>query len=465
MLRSRKDNRLWVCWIAVSLVLLGGPWLQPSLQAEQPSRQAELKIANAATLFDLSASQASLFDAESIISVCSGILDNDTTDQPSRVKLHQFRGDAYFRVGNTAAAQSDFESVLELRPDDSLARWSLARCLGKQGDVRAALRECDRVLKTAPDFALAYATKSAAYFAQGDLKASFEMASAAVSADPDCVYARYLRAIGYLQRREFARCIEDLDVAIRNDPFNPLIEAADLYAVRGEALFRLGDIGGAQRSFQTAFRFDRQHAQSLRGLWQIAWKQQKHSLTVTLAERLNEIAPDRVSTFRICALAFGRARRYREAAKHAENWTRRKPSDPDAHHLLGVIRFYQGREKDAVIHYGKALQLKATHAGALASMSLLLATAQDANLRNAAKAKQYVLELQRALPRETPALLVVRSIVHAADGEFAKASGLLEDCLKRHDIDTRRRKQCESLLHHFRNRKPILAREHAWELF
>ncbi len=458
MSRSSTDNSVWTKWIAASFALIVGACLQTSVQAE-------LKIDTAAALLELSPSEARLFSAEHIISVCSAALTKNKLEQTSRTKLLQFRGDAYFRVGNTAAARNDFESVLELLPDESWARWNLARCLGKQGDVRGAIRECDRVIETTPDFALAYATKSAAYFAKGDLKASFEMASAAVNADADCVYARYLRALGYLQRREFARCVEDLNVAIRTNPFDPLVEPANLYAVRGEALFRLGDIHRAKRNFHTALKFDQQNAHALQGLWKIAWKEQKRSLLVSLAQQLNQIAADQVSTLRVGALTFGKARRYDEAATYAERWATRKPSDPDAHHLLGVIRFYQGREKDAAIHYRKALELKPTHAGALASISLLLATAQDPTIRNPGKAKQYAMELQRALPRVTPALLAVRSIVHAADGEFAKAVSLLEDCLMRHDIDTRHREQCEALLHQFRNRKPILAREHAWDLF
>jgi tetratricopeptide (TPR) repeat protein len=442
----------------VAFVLTGGACLQTSVQAE-------LKISGSAALLELSSSEARLFSAQHIITVCSAALMNNKLDQTSRTKLLQFRGDAFFRTANTAAARSDFESILELLPEDSLARWNLARCLGKQGNVRRTFLECDRVLKTTPDFALAYATKSAAYFAQGDMTASFKMSSAAVEADVDCVYARYLRAIGYLQRREFARCVDDLNVAIRTNPFDPMVKPASLYVLRGEALYRLGDVRRAKRNFHIALKFDPQHTQALRGLWQIVWKERKFSLSVCLAEQLNQIAPDRVSTLRICCLAFGKARRYDEAAKYAENWTRRKPSDPDAHHLLGVIRFYQGREAEAAEHYRKALELKPTHAGTLTSMSLLLSTAGDATIRNPTKAKQYALELKRALPRQTPALVVVLAIVHAANDDFAQATRLMEQLLKRDDVDAERREQCESLLRRFRNRKPILAREHSRELF
>lgn len=96
--------------------------------------------------------------------------------------------------------------------------------------------------------------------------------------------------------------------------------------------------------------------------------------------------------------------------------------------------------------------------------SQLFATAQDTKIRNPDKTKEYALNLEVAVLGETPPFLDVQTIAPAADGDFAEAMRLLQGCLKRSDVEAKRREQCEPLLRRFQNAKSIVPREHAWEL-
>jgi Flp pilus assembly protein TadD len=98
-----------------------------------------------------------------------------------------------------------------------------------------------------------------------------------------------------------------------------------------------------------------------------------------------------------------------------------RPSDADCHTTLAIALEEKGNPAEAIQHYGKALELAPESISTLTNLAWLLATSQDAALRNGRKAVELAAQANQLVGGTNPLVLRTLAAAYAENGEFAKA--------------------------------------------
>jgi len=98
-----------------------------------------------------------------------------------------------------------------------------------------------------------------------------------------------------------------------------------------------------------------------------------------------------------------------------------RPSDADCHTTLAIALEEKGEPVEALQHYEKALELAPRSIPTLTNLAWLLATSQDASLRNGPKAIDLAGRADQLVGGNNTLVLRTLAAAYAENGEFAKA--------------------------------------------
>src|SRR6266545_21077 len=98
-----------------------------------------------------------------------------------------------------------------------------------------------------------------------------------------------------------------------------------------------------------------------------------------------------------------------------------RPSDADCHTTLAIALEEKGNPAEAIEHYNKALELAPKSIPTLTNLAWLLATSQDASLRNGPKAVELAGQADRLIGGTNSLVLRTLAAAYAENGEFANA--------------------------------------------
>jgi protein O-mannosyl-transferase len=98
-----------------------------------------------------------------------------------------------------------------------------------------------------------------------------------------------------------------------------------------------------------------------------------------------------------------------------------RPSDADCHTTLAIALEEKGEAAEAIQHYEKALELAPRSIPTLTNLAWLLATSQDASLRNGPKAVDLAGRADQLVGGTNTLVLRTLAAAYAENGEFAKA--------------------------------------------
>ena len=98
-----------------------------------------------------------------------------------------------------------------------------------------------------------------------------------------------------------------------------------------------------------------------------------------------------------------------------------RPSDADCQTTLAIALEEKGDPAEAVQHYQKALELAPGSISTLTNLAWLLATSQDASLRNGPKAVELAKQADRLVGGTNSLVLRSLAAAYAENGEFANA--------------------------------------------
>ena len=98
-----------------------------------------------------------------------------------------------------------------------------------------------------------------------------------------------------------------------------------------------------------------------------------------------------------------------------------RPSDADCHTTLAIALDEKGNPAEAIEHYNKALELAPESIPTLTNLAWLLATSQDASLRNGTKAVELAGQADRLVGGTNTLVLRTLAAAYAENGEFANA--------------------------------------------
>ena len=98
-----------------------------------------------------------------------------------------------------------------------------------------------------------------------------------------------------------------------------------------------------------------------------------------------------------------------------------RPSDADCHTTLAIALEEKGNPAEAIQHYQKALDLAPRSIPTLTNLAWLLATSQDASLRNGPKAVELAGQADRLVGGTNTLVLRTLAAAYAENGQFANA--------------------------------------------
>jgi Flp pilus assembly protein TadD len=98
-----------------------------------------------------------------------------------------------------------------------------------------------------------------------------------------------------------------------------------------------------------------------------------------------------------------------------------RPLDADCHTTLAIALEEKGYPAEAIKHYQKALELAPKSIPTLTNLAWLLATSQDASLRNGLKAVELAKQADRLVGGTNSLVLRTLAAAYAENGEFAIA--------------------------------------------
>jgi tetratricopeptide (TPR) repeat protein len=98
-----------------------------------------------------------------------------------------------------------------------------------------------------------------------------------------------------------------------------------------------------------------------------------------------------------------------------------RPLDADCHTTLAIALEEKGNPAEAIQHYNKALELAPKSIPTLTNLAWLLATSQDASLRNGLKALELAKQADRLVGGTNALVLRTLAAAYAENGEFANA--------------------------------------------
>jgi Flp pilus assembly protein TadD len=98
-----------------------------------------------------------------------------------------------------------------------------------------------------------------------------------------------------------------------------------------------------------------------------------------------------------------------------------RPSDADCHTTLAIALEEKGNPAEAIQHYQKSLELAPKSVPTLTNLAWLLATSQDASLRNGPKAVELAGQADRLAGGTNTLVLRTLAAAYAENGEFANA--------------------------------------------
>ena len=98
-----------------------------------------------------------------------------------------------------------------------------------------------------------------------------------------------------------------------------------------------------------------------------------------------------------------------------------RPSDADCQTTLAIALEEKGNPTEAIQHYQKALELAPKSISTLTNLAWLLATSQDASLRNGLKAVELAKQADRLVGGTNTLVLRTLAAAYAENGDFANA--------------------------------------------
>jgi tetratricopeptide (TPR) repeat protein len=229
---------------------------------------------------------------------------------------------------------------------------------------------------------MAHTNLGLVFLQQGKIDDGIAHYRSALQIQPDSWDAEYNLGTALLGKGQVDEAILHCEEAVRMRPTDP-----DAQVSLGNALFQKGKIDEAIAHYQQAITAQPDHFLA------------RYSLGRALLEKGELDGAIQVSQSALLL----------------------RPSDADCHTTLAIALEEKGIPAEAIPHYQKALELAPRSTSALTNLAWLLATSQDASLRNGPKAVELAKQADRIVGGTNTVVLRTLAAAYAEKGEFANA--------------------------------------------
>src|SRR5215208_5440319 len=233
-----------------------------------------------------------------------------------------------------------------------------------------------------PECWMAHTNLGLVLLQQGKIDDGIAHYRSALQMQPDSWDAEYNLGAALLRRGQVDEAIQHCERAVVMRPTDP-----DAQVSLGDALLRKGRIDDAIDHYQKAMMARPDHFLSRYGLCQ------------ALLEK-GELD----SAIQVCRSAL-------------VLW----PLDADCHTTLAIALEEKGEPTEAIEHYEKALEVSPSSIPTLTNLAWLLATSQDASVRNGPRAVELAAQADRVVGGTNTLVLRTLAAAYAETGEFENA--------------------------------------------
>jgi len=254
------------------------------------------------------------------------------------------------------------------------------RQAGTYSDIETLWRT---TLARNPESWMAHTNLALALLQKGKIDDAIAHYRSALQMQPDSWDAEYNLGTALLGKAQVDEAILHCERAVAMRPTDP-----DAQVALGDALFQKGRIDDAIAHYQTAMTVRPDHFLA------------RYRLGNALLEK-GELD----SAIQVCRTAL-----------------MIRPADADCHTTLAIALEEKGEPAEAIQHYEKALELAPRSVSALTNFAWLLATSQDASVRNGRKAIELSSEADQLVGGTSTLVLSTLAAAYAENGEFAKAT-------------------------------------------
>lgn len=328
--------------------------------------------------------------------------------------------------GRHAEAVPLWRQALELSPADARVHMNLAVSLTNLGQAGEALRHYRKAVELDPDYPEAHMNLGAALAAAGRIAEAIPHYEKALELDPEYleVHSNLGAALAAAGRLEEAAAHYRKALELKPD-------FAEVHSNLGVALARLGRLEEAISHFERALKSNPNSAEIHNNLARALARTGRLEEAVSRFEKMLERYPDSAELNNSLGVVLIWARRPQEATARFRRAAELKPGFAEALSNLGDTLYYiEGRPAEALAAWNALIEAAPNHIPALAQAARLLATAPEAELRNAARAVELAERASRLSGGSDPQVLEALAAAYAEAGRFPEAVAAAHQALR-----------------------------------
>ena len=336
--------------------------------------------------------------------------------KPEYAEAYNDLGNALVEQGKLPEAIQSYERALQLKPDKAMVYINLGKALVEQGNLPEAIQNYERALQLKPDYADAYNNLGVAQARQGRLPEAIQNYGRALQLKPGeaMFYINLGKAL--VDQGNLPEAIQNYERALQLKP-----DFAEAYYNLGNALVEQGKLPEAIQNYQRALQLKPDFAEAYYNLGVALVEQRNLPEAIQNYERALQLKPDYADAYNNLGVARARQGRLAEAIQNYERALQLKPNNADACYNMGVALVGQGNLLDAIQNYERAIQLKPNYVKALTNLAYLLATSEDAQLRNGARAVTLSEQADELTGSKNPVVLATLAAAYAEEGRYPEA--------------------------------------------
>ena len=339
---------------------------------------------------------------------------------------HEGLGQALSSRGRFTTAIAQYRRALAFHPLSVPAQVGLGEALRLNGQTAEAIGHLENALELAPDDAPAYFQLGRVRQLEGDLQGGERLFKQALEHDGAHAGAHY--HLGFLleEQENFEAAHEHFAHALRIDP-----EYGDETHFNFGRMFDARNrLDAARNRYRLAVLADASDAEALNNLGSVCVRRGDLDEGVGHFRGAIRGMPNNPAIHQNLGTALMALGRMEEAVASYQRALRLDPDLFIPHSRLGLLLFREGKLKKSLAHYQDAFRLRPESLNDLNGAAWILATHQDAAVRNPAEAVQIAERACKLAQYSSPLLLDTLGAAYAASGRFDHAIRAMENAIR-----------------------------------
>ncbi len=353
--------------------------------------------------------------------------------QPDLLSPYHLLGAMHARKGEHDQAIQVFGKVIrnleqgpKLKPKAAAVSYNnRGSAYYKKGDYDRAIRDFDQAIKLNPNFAEAYSNRAVVYERKGQHDRAIHNFDRVIKLTPNDAKSYNSRGNLYLVKGDLDQAIHDLNRAIELNP-----SYAEAYNNRGVACLGKNDYEGAIRNFNKAIELNPSYAEAYNNRSAIYGSKGDYDQAIRDLDKAIESNPSYTKAYYNRGNAYWSKGEYDRAIRDLNKAIELNPSYTKAYYNRGNAYLAKGDYKEAIRDFDQAIKSGLADAKAYNNLAWILATHEDSQVRDGAKAVHLAEKACELTEYKLPYTLDTLAAAYAELGQFDKAVKTAEKAMQ-----------------------------------